>query len=44
VLAPFAGATVLICGFLVLALGLMPGTVMAAFARRAVQETIALVP
>ena len=44
VLAPFAGATVLICGFLVLALGLMPGTVMAAFARRAVQETIAIVP
>jgi len=38
-LAPFAGATVLICGFLVLALGLLPGTVMEGFARRAVQET-----
>jgi NADH-quinone oxidoreductase subunit N len=40
VLAPFAGATVLICGFLVLVLGLMPGTVMAGFARRAVQDTL----
>jgi len=44
VVAPLAGATVLICGFLVLALGLMPGTVMTAFARRAVQETLTLVP
>ena len=36
VLAPLAGATVLICGFLVLVLGLMPGTIMDGFARRAV--------
>jgi NADH-quinone oxidoreductase subunit N len=42
--APLAGATVLICGFLVLALGLMPGTVLASFARRAVQETLNLAP
>ena len=38
VLAPFAGATVLVCGFLVLVLGLMPGTVLDGFARRAVQD------
>ena len=44
VLAPLAGATVLICGFLVLALGLMPGTVMAAFAGKAAQDTLATLP
>ncbi len=44
VLAPFAGATVLICGFLVLALGLMPGTIMDGFARRAVQDVLVTGP
>jgi NADH-quinone oxidoreductase subunit N len=44
VLAPLAGATVLVCGFLVLALGLMPGTIMEGFARKAVQETFQLYP
>jgi NADH-quinone oxidoreductase subunit N len=33
--APLAGATLLVCGFLVLVLGLLPGTVMDGFARRA---------
>ena len=42
--APLAGATVLICGFLVLALGLMPGTVLEAFARRAVQDSLQILP
>ena len=44
VLAPLAGATVLVCGFLVLALGLMPGTIMDGFARKAVQETFQSYP
>ena len=44
VLAPFAGATVLVCGFLVLALGLMPGTVLDSFARRAVQDVFIVLP
>jgi NADH-quinone oxidoreductase subunit N len=44
VLAPLAGATVLICGFLVLALGLMPGTIMDGFARRAVQDVLVTGP
>ena len=44
VLAPLAGATVLICGFLVLVLGLMPGTVLDGFARRAAEETVRLMP
>jgi NADH-quinone oxidoreductase subunit N len=44
VLAPLAGATVLICGFLVLALGFMPGTVLNGFARRAAQETLSPMP
>jgi NADH-quinone oxidoreductase subunit N len=44
VLAPLAGATVLICGFLVLAMGLMPGTIMDGFARRAVQDSLTIVP
>jgi NADH-quinone oxidoreductase subunit N len=44
VLAPLAGATVLICGFLVLAMGLMPGTIMDGFARRAAQETLQSTP
>jgi NADH-quinone oxidoreductase subunit N len=44
VLAPLAGATVLVCGFLVLVLGLMPGTVLNGFARRAAEETVRLMP
>ena len=40
--APFAGATVLVCGLLVILLGLIPGTIMATFARPAVQATIQL--
>jgi hypothetical protein len=44
VAAPLAGATVLICGFLVLVLGLMPGTVMDGFARTATQESLHLLP
>jgi len=44
VLAPLAGATVLICGFLVLALGLIPGTVLSAFAAKAVPGAFVQVP
>ncbi|MDR3669883.1 MAG: NADH-quinone oxidoreductase subunit N [Holophaga sp.] len=44
VVAPLAGATVLICGFLVLAMGLIPGTVMIGFAQRAAQDTLGLLP
>jgi NADH-quinone oxidoreductase subunit N len=44
VVAPLAGATVLICGFLVLVLGLIPGTIMDGFARTAAQETLRLLP
>jgi NADH-quinone oxidoreductase subunit N len=44
VLAPLAGATVLICGFLVLVLGLMPGTVLDSFARPAAEETLRIMP
>jgi len=45
VVAPYAAATVFICGFLVVVLGLIPGTVLNTFARRAVQETVTrLVP
>jgi NADH-quinone oxidoreductase subunit N len=44
IMAPFAGATVLICGLLVVILGLIPGTVMATFARRAVQDTLQYLP
>jgi NADH-quinone oxidoreductase subunit N len=44
VLAPLAGATVLVCGLLVLALGLMPGTVLAGFAQRAAQDTLGMLP
>ena len=44
VLAPLAGATVLICGLLVLALGLMPGTVLDGFARRAAQDSLQTLP
>jgi NADH-quinone oxidoreductase subunit N len=44
VVAPFASATVLVCGLLVVVLGLIPGTVMATFARRAVQDTIHFLP
>lgn len=43
-LAPFAGATVLVCGLLVVLMGLFPGTVVATFARRAVQETTNFLP
>jgi len=43
-LAPLAGASVLICGFLVLALGLIPGTVLDSFARRAAQAILVQVP
>jgi NADH-quinone oxidoreductase subunit N len=39
VLAPLAGATVLVCGLLVVVLGLMPGTVLDGFARRAVEDS-----
>ena len=42
--AHLAGATVLICGFLVLALGLMPGTIMDGFARKAVEATVQAYP
>jgi len=42
--APFAGATVLICGALVLALGLLPGTVLEGFARRAAQDALLHLP
>ena len=38
--APFAAATVLVCGLLVVVLGLIPGTVLATFARRVVQDTL----
>jgi NADH-quinone oxidoreductase subunit N len=38
VMAPLAGATVLICGFLVVILGLMPGLVLDGFAQSAAQE------
>jgi NADH-quinone oxidoreductase subunit N len=38
--APLAAATVFVCGLLVVLLGLIPGTVMTTFARRAIQETI----
>jgi NADH-quinone oxidoreductase subunit N len=44
VVAPLAGATVLVCGLLVVILGLIPGTIMARFARRAAQETIQVLP
>ena len=44
VLAPLAGATVLVCGILVLVLGLMPGTVLNAFARPASQEVLRNLP
>ena len=44
VLAPFAGATVLVCGLLVVVLGLIPGTVVEAFAKRAVQATLTFIP
>ena len=44
VLAPLAGATVLVCGFLVLALGLMPGTILDGFARKAIEETFQSYP
>jgi len=44
VVAPLAGATVFICGFLVLLLGLIPGTVMDGFARSAAQETLQIHP
>ena len=40
----FAGATVLICGFLVVILGLMPGLVLDGFAQSAAQETVRMVP
>jgi len=42
VLAPLAGATVLICGFLLVLLGLLPGTVLDGFARPAAEETVRL--
>jgi NADH-quinone oxidoreductase subunit N len=44
VVAPFAGAMVLVCGILVVVLGLFPGTVVDAFAKRAVLETLHLLP
>ena len=44
VMAPLAGATVLICGFLVVILGLMPGLVLDGFAQSAAQETVRMVP
>jgi NADH-quinone oxidoreductase subunit N len=44
VLAPLAGATVLVCGFLVLVLGLMPGTVLDTLARRAAQDSLSPMP
>jgi NADH-quinone oxidoreductase subunit N len=44
VVAPLAGATVLVCGFLVLALGLIPGTAMNAFARRACADLFVQLP
>ncbi len=44
VVAPLAGATVFICGFLVLVLGLMPGTIVDGFARSAAQETLQIHP
>jgi len=44
VMAPLAGATVLVCGFLVVILGLMPGLVLDGFVQSAAQETVRLVP
>jgi NADH-quinone oxidoreductase subunit N len=44
VLAPLAGATVLVCGLLVLAMGLVPGTVLNGFARRACAELFVQAP
>ena len=44
VAAPYASATVFVCGLLVVILGLIPGTVMATFARRAVQDTLQILP
>jgi hypothetical protein len=43
-MAPLAGATVLVCGFLVVILGLMPGLVLDGFVQSAAQETVRLVP
>ena len=44
VLAPLAGATVLVCGFLVVALGLIPGTVLNTFAAKAAQGIFLQIP
>ena len=44
VVAPLAGATVLVCGLLVLVMGLIPGTVLNAFARRASAEMFVQAP
>ena len=44
VVASLASATVLVCGLLVVLMGLFPGTILTIFARRAVQETIHYLP
>ena len=40
VVASLASATVLVCGLLVVVMGLIPGTILSTFARRAVTETL----
>jgi NADH:ubiquinone oxidoreductase subunit 2 (subunit N) len=44
VVAPLAGATVLVCGILTLVLGLIPGLVVERFAGRAILDTLRVLP